>query len=95
MECEQSQLEPTQVQNSASASSSEGGMNPDLRRQLGLILQTAGRTQVEKMLRELVREQNQEGKRKARKKAAKNPKDGGEVTEERAGGAKGGGCLPL
>ncbi|KAH1182575.1 hypothetical protein KIL84_004067 [Mauremys mutica] len=76
MESEQGQLEPAQVQNSATAGPSEGGMTPDLRRQLGLILQTAGRSQVEKMLRELVREQSQEGKRKARKKATRSPKDG-------------------
>lgn len=73
-EGEQGQPEPTQIQPSAGASSSDGGVNPDLRRQLGLILQTAGRSQVEKMLRELVREQGQGGKRRNRKKT---PKDGG------------------
>ncbi|TFJ97191.1 zinc finger protein 850-like protein [Platysternon megacephalum] len=97
MESEQGQLEPAQVQNSATAGPSEGGMTPDLRRQLGLILQTAGRSQVEKMLRELVREQSQEGKRKARKKATRSAKDGGEwqmggqraLMERREGGACG------
>lgn len=73
-EGEQGQPEPTQIQPSTGAGSSDGGVNPDLRRQLGLILQTAGRTQVEKMLRELVREQGQGGKRRNRKKT---PKDGG------------------
>ncbi|XP_029814724.1 uncharacterized protein LOC115307320, partial [Manacus vitellinus] len=71
-EGEQGQPEPTQV--APPGVSGDGGVNPDLRRQLGLILQTAGRTQVEKMLRELVREQGQGGKRRNRKKA---PKDGG------------------
>ncbi|XP_010022737.1 PREDICTED: zinc finger protein 792-like, partial [Nestor notabilis] len=73
-EGEQGQPEPTQLQPSGGSSSGDGGVNPDLRRQLGLILQTAGRSQVEKMLRELVREQGQAGKRRSRKKT---PKDGG------------------
>lgn len=73
-EGEQGQPEPTQIQPSTGAGSSDAGVNPDLRRQLGLILQTAGRSQVEKMLRELVREQGQGGKRRSRKKT---PKDGG------------------
>ncbi|XP_033929448.1 zinc finger protein 2 homolog [Melopsittacus undulatus] len=76
-EGEQGQPEPTQLQ--PSGSTGDGGVNPDLRRQLGLILQTAGRSQVEKMLRELVREQGQAGKRRSRKKASK---DGGSGTED-------------
>ncbi|KAG8127857.1 hypothetical protein E2320_014741 [Naja naja] len=74
MESEQSQALQAQLQSQA-AGPSESGLNADLRRQLGFILQTAGRSQVEKMLRELVKEQSQEGKRKARKKGPKNHKD--------------------
>ncbi|KAH0630363.1 hypothetical protein JD844_013319, partial [Phrynosoma platyrhinos] len=81
MEPEQSRAEQAQIQDSTAAGSDEGGMNADLRRQLGLILQTAGRSQVEKMLRELVKEQSQEGKRKIQKKEVpKSPKD--EAAEE-------------
>ncbi|XP_044307658.1 zinc finger protein 2-like [Varanus komodoensis] len=76
IESEQGQVEQAPMQDSAvAAGPSDSGMNTDLRRQLGLILQTAGRSQVEKMLRELVKEQSQEGKRKARKKMPKSPKD--------------------
>ncbi|XP_070594022.1 zinc finger protein 345-like [Erythrolamprus reginae] len=72
MESERSQAPQLQSQ---TAGPSESRFNPDLRRQLGFILQTAGRSQVEKMLRELVKEQSQEGKRKARWKAPKDHKD--------------------
>ncbi|XP_009462150.1 PREDICTED: uncharacterized protein LOC104011607 [Nipponia nippon] len=104
-EGEQGQPEPTQIQPSAGAGSSDGGVNPDLRRQLGLILQTAGRSQVEKMLRELVREQGQGGKRRNRKKTAKDggagtgsgteedsaPRDGKETAREEADQRQSGG----
>ncbi|XP_039216920.1 zinc finger protein 345-like isoform X1 [Crotalus tigris] len=83
MESERSQAPQAQTQNQAAATS-ESGLNADLRRQLGFILQTAGRSQVEKMLRELVKEQSQEEKRKTRKKAPNSLKDeaAGENEEE-------------
>ncbi|XP_015269808.1 PREDICTED: zinc finger protein 2-like [Gekko japonicus] len=74
-EPEQGPVEQAPVQDSVAAGPSEGGINSDLRRQLGLILQTAGRSQVEKMLRELVKEQSQDGKRRPRKKALRSPRD--------------------
>ncbi|XP_048343770.1 zinc finger protein 345-like isoform X2 [Sphaerodactylus townsendi] len=74
IEPEQGQVEQVPVHDTVAAGPSEGGINIDLRRQLGLILQTAGRSQVEKMLRELVKEQSQDSKRRPRKKALRSPK---------------------
>ncbi|XP_016847285.2 zinc finger protein 345 isoform X2 [Anolis carolinensis] len=83
MESEQGQAEQANIQDSTAAGPSEGGMNADLRRQLGLILQTAGRSQVEKMLRELVKEQSQEGKHNVQKKELpKSQDEAAEVEEE-------------
>ncbi|KAJ6658189.1 hypothetical protein lerEdw1_001456 [Lerista edwardsae] len=79
MEPEQGQLAPLQGQAAAAAAtadSSEGGILPDFRRQLGVILQTVGKAQVEKMLRELVREQEQQGRVGRRKRVARSPRHG-------------------
>ncbi|XP_006260467.1 endothelial zinc finger protein induced by tumor necrosis factor alpha isoform X2 [Alligator mississippiensis] len=77
MEPRQRQLEPTLVQAAATTGQGGGAVFPDFRKQLRAILQTVGRRQVEKMLRELVKEQKQEEKAKRRRRAAKSPGDGG------------------
>ena len=69
---------PTEAAPPAPPGSGSGvGGTPDLRRQLGLLLQTAGRCQVERMLRELVREQGPGGARRGRRRATRSPRDGG------------------
>ncbi|KAL8176001.1 UNVERIFIED_CONTAM: hypothetical protein K2H54_017403 [Gekko kuhli] len=80
MEPEQGQLAPVQGQAAAAtAGSSEEGILPDFRRQLGVILQTVGKAQVEKMLRELVKEQEQQGRVRRRKRVvARSPRHGGD-----------------
>ncbi|XP_054851644.1 zinc finger protein 260-like isoform X2 [Eublepharis macularius] len=80
MEPEQGQLAPVQGQAAAAttAASSEEGILPDFRRQLGVILQTVGKAQVEKMLRELVKEQEQQGRVRRRKRVARSPRHGGD-----------------
>nr|XP_056720618.1 zinc finger protein ZFP2-like [Euleptes europaea] len=80
MEPEQGQLAPVQGQAAAAttAGSSEDGILPDFRRQLGVILQTVGKAQVEKMLRELVKEQEQQGRVRRRKRVARSPRHGGD-----------------
>ncbi|XP_062994828.1 zinc finger protein 34-like isoform X2 [Elgaria multicarinata webbii] len=84
MEPEQGQLAPLQGQAAAAAASpagfSEEGILPDFRRQLGVILQTVGKAQVEKMLRELVKEQEQQGRVRRRKRVTRNPRHGGDGT---------------
>ncbi|XP_066484322.1 zinc finger protein 260-like [Tiliqua scincoides] len=82
MEPEQGQLAPLQGQAAAAATtdSSEEGILPDFRRQLGVILQTVGKAQVEKMLRELVKEQEQQGRVRKRKRVARSPRHGGDGT---------------
>lgn len=93
MEPEQGQLAPLQGQAAAAAAtvdSGEGGILPDFRRQLGVILQTVGKAQVEKMLRELVREQEQQGRVRRRKRVARSPGHGGKMC---IAGAKGYGGL--
>nr|XP_028558978.1 endothelial zinc finger protein induced by tumor necrosis factor alpha-like isoform X1 [Podarcis muralis]XP_028558979.1 endothelial zinc finger protein induced by tumor necrosis factor alpha-like isoform X1 [Podarcis muralis]XP_028558980.1 endothelial zinc finger protein induced by tumor necrosis factor alpha-like isoform X1 [Podarcis muralis] len=82
MEPEQGQLAPLQGQAAAAAAaaatagSSEEGILPDFRRQLGVILQTVGKAQVEKMLRELVKEQEQQGRVRRRKRVTRSPRLG-------------------
>uniref|UniRef100_A0A8D0B695 C2H2-type domain-containing protein n=1 Tax=Salvator merianae TaxID=96440 RepID=A0A8D0B695_SALMN len=78
MEPEQGQLAPLQGQAAAvaTAGSSEEGILPDFRRQLGVILQTVGKAQVEKMLRELVKEQEQQGRVRRRKRVTRSPRHG-------------------
>ncbi|XP_078233999.1 uncharacterized protein LOC140708438 isoform X1 [Pogona vitticeps] len=84
MEPEQGQLAPLQGQAAAAtAGSSEDGILPDFRRQLGVILQTVGKAQVEKMLRELVKEQEQQGRMRRRKRVTRSPR-------QRAGDGAGG-----
>ncbi|XP_077170272.1 uncharacterized protein LOC143825824 [Paroedura picta] len=81
MEPEQGQLAPVPGQAATAAStagSSEEGILPDFRRQLGVILQTVGRAQVEKMLRELVKEQEQQGTVRRRKRVTRSPRHGGD-----------------
>ncbi|XP_061444889.1 zinc finger protein 696-like isoform X2 [Rhineura floridana] len=85
MEPEQGQLAPLQGQAAAAAvattaGSSEEGILPDFRRQLGVILQTVGKAQVEKMLRELVKEQEQQGRVRQRKRVARSLRPGGDET---------------
>nr|XP_060636971.1 zinc finger protein 3 homolog [Anolis sagrei ordinatus] len=80
MEPEQGQLAPLPGQAAATAGSSEEGILPDFRRQLGVILQTVGKAQVEKMLRELVKEQEQQGRVRRRKRVTRNPRLGGDGT---------------
>ncbi|KAJ7313615.1 hypothetical protein JRQ81_005159 [Phrynocephalus forsythii] len=78
MEPEQGQLAPLQGQAAAAlAGSSEDGILPDFRRQLGVILQTVGKAQVEKMLRELVKEQEQQGRMRRRKRVTRSPRHRG------------------
>ncbi|KAH0626822.1 hypothetical protein JD844_002062, partial [Phrynosoma platyrhinos] len=77
MEPEQGQLAPLPGQAAAAtAGSSEEGILPDFRRQLGVILQTVGKAQVEKMLRELVKEQEQQGRVRRRKRMTRSPRHG-------------------
>ncbi|XP_039217172.1 zinc finger protein 135-like isoform X2 [Crotalus tigris] len=81
MEPEQGQLAPLQGEAAAATAGSSGeGIFPDIRRQLGVILQTIGKAQVEKMLRELVKEQEQQGKVRRRKKVSRSPRHGGDET---------------
>ncbi|XP_053118156.1 zinc finger protein 135-like isoform X2 [Hemicordylus capensis] len=81
MEPEQGQLAPLQGQAAAAtAGSSEEEILPDFRRQLGVILQTVGKAQVEKMLRELVKEQEQQGRVRRRKRVTRSPRHGGDGT---------------
>ncbi|KAM6450913.1 uncharacterized protein PHA67_017821 isoform 2-T4 [Liasis olivaceus] len=83
MEPEQGQLAPLQGQAAATTDgSTEEGILPDFRRQLGVILQTIGKAQVEKMLRELVKEQEQEqqGRVRRRKRVSRSPRHGGDET---------------
>lgn len=79
MEPEQGQLAPLQGQAAAAATagSSEDRILPDFRRQLGVILQTVGKAQVEKMLRELVKEQEQQGRMRRRKRVTRSPRQRG------------------
>nr|XP_009674339.1 PREDICTED: uncharacterized protein LOC104144839 [Struthio camelus australis] len=60
MEPPRGQLEPPQ--GLATTPWSQGLLLPDFRKQLMAIMQTIGQSQVEKMLRELVKEQKQEGR---------------------------------
>lgn len=87
MEPEQGQLAPLQGQAAAAttAGSSEEGILPDFRRQLGVILQTVGKAQVEKMLRELVKEQEQQERVRRRKRMPRSPRYGGKSV---AGGSE-------
>ncbi|ETE70097.1 Zinc finger protein, partial [Ophiophagus hannah] len=83
MEPEQGQLAPLQGEAAATTDGSSGeGLFPDFRRQLGVILQTIGKAQVEKMLRELVKEQEQEQQRRVRrrKRVSRSPRHGGDET---------------
>lgn len=79
MEPEQGQLAPLQGEAAAATAGSSGeGIFPDFRRQLGVILQTIGKAQVEKMLRELVKEQEeQQGRVRRRKRVTRSPRCGG------------------
>ncbi|XP_042327004.1 zinc finger protein 135-like isoform X2 [Sceloporus undulatus] len=78
MEPEQGQLAPLPGQApAATAGSSVEGILPDFRRQLGVILQTVGKAQVEKMLRELVKEQEQQGRVRRRKRVTRSLRHGG------------------
>ncbi|XP_044303128.1 zinc finger protein 260-like isoform X2 [Varanus komodoensis] len=82
MEPEQGQLAPLQGQAAATAASpagsSEEGILPNFRRQLGVILQTVGKAQVEKMLRELVKEQEQQGRVRRRKRVTRSTQHRGD-----------------
>ncbi|XP_029143197.1 zinc finger protein 771-like [Protobothrops mucrosquamatus] len=81
MEPEQGQLAPLQGEAAAATAGSSGeGIFPDIRRQLGVILQTIGKAQVEKMLRELVKEQEQQGRVRRRKRVSRSPRHGGDET---------------
>ncbi|XP_026525649.1 zinc finger protein 397-like [Notechis scutatus] len=83
MEPEQGQLAPLQGEAAATTDGSSGeGLFPDFRRQLGVILQTIGKAQVEKMLRELVKEQEQQQQRRVRrrKRVTRSPRHRGDET---------------
>ncbi|XP_048373404.1 zinc finger protein 135-like isoform X2 [Sphaerodactylus townsendi] len=91
MEPEQGQLAPVQGQAAAAAAtagSSEEGILPDFRRQLGVILQTVGKAQVEKMLRELVKEQEQQGRVRRRKRVARSPRHAGDSRQNNLEGPR-------
>lgn len=56
---------------------------PDFRKQLKAVLQTIGRSQVEKMLQELMEEQKQEGRVRRCRRAVKGPRGRGKSWQSR------------